>query len=310
MRPLLHILFLFAISAYCNAKEATQMNDVQKLGLKGNVKSYAQYATKVADGTLTKDYLKKITYFDERGNKVESVTYNRNKELTGRTKSKIAPKGKVLEEKVYNQKGEETTKTANKYDKKGRLQTSAKIDQKGDTISFWCYTYDKKGRKLSSTYKDKQKVLATGYGYDKKSNITEMNIYQNQQLKRKENFSYDTEGRLTAWTKYNGKDSTLNIQTKYNSWGTQTYKLTTLNGAPLEMYYFEYDKSKNNRAIFHYNDKINPNALEEESGKEERDQSLIDIEYIEYDHKNNKTRRQKIKNGETIEGEINEITYY
>ena len=42
----------------------------------------------------------------------------------------------------------------------------------------------------------------------------------------------------------------------------------------------------------------------------EKTEALIDIEYSNYDQYDNKTLRHKIKGGVTVEGEINEYTYY
>lgn len=310
MKRVLFLLFLLQINVCSHAGKAIQMNDVQKMGLKGKVKSYAQYATKVVNDTLTKDYLKKVTLFDEKGNKIESRTYNPKKGLISKTQSKVGSKGKVLEEKVYNQNGEESGRTDNKYDKKGRLVNAVKISAKGDTISQWTFSYDKKGRKSASQYKDPQKVLETTYTYDKKNNVSEMTIFQNQQLRKKENFTYNQEGKLTTWSKYNGKDSTLCTVTMYNAWGMQTSKKISLNGEPYELFIFENDNRGNKTAIFHYDDKIKPETPEHAPVTRVKDQSLIDIEIFNYDLQDNKTLRQKIKNGQTIEGEINEFTYF
>ena len=293
------VLLALAIGTPIYSAERTiQMSDAQKMGLKGKVKSYAQYEVRTVNDTLVKDYLKRLTLFDEKGNKIESSTFNRDQETTGRTKSKVGPKGKVLEEKTYNKNGEETAKTDNTYDKKGRLTHSVKISRQGDTLSTWAFTYDKKGRKQTSEYKDKDKTLNATYTYDKKGNVSEMTIYKNQQLSKREDFTYDKEGRLTAWAKSNGKDTTHTTETKYNAWGMQTDKRVYLNGTLQELYIYENDNRGNKTATYHYND-----------SKEKAD-SLIDIEYSNYDQHNNKTLRYRINEGKTTEGEINEYTYY
>ena len=295
------LYLLLALACYCTngyADKTIQMNDVQKMGLKGKVKSYAQYEVKTINDTLVKDYLKRLTLFDEKGNKTESNTFNRNHETTGRTKSKVGPKGKVLEEKTYNKNGEETAKTDNAYDKKGRLVRSVKFGKQGDTLSTWAFTYDKKGRKQTSEYKDKEKTLNATYTYDKKGNVSEMTIYKNQVLSKKEDFTYDKDGRLTAWAKSNGKDTTHTTETKYNAWGMQTGKRVYLNGTLQELFIYENDNRGNKTATYHYN------------GNKEKTEALIDIEYSNYDQYDNKTLRHKIKGGVTVEGEINEYTYY
>ena len=293
------VLLALAIETPANCAEKTiQLNDAQKMGLRGKVKSFAEYETKIVNDTLRKDYLKRLTLFDERGNKTESTIYDRNSTIIGKTKSRVGQRGKVLEEKTFDNKGVETCKTDNAYDKKGRLVRSVKFGKQGDTLSTWAFTYDKKVRKQTSEYKDKEKTLNATYTYDKKGNVSEMTIYKNQVLSKKEDFTYDKDGRLTAWAKSNGKDTTHTTETKYNAWGMQTGKRVYLNGTLQELFIYENDNRGNKTATYHYN------------GNKEKTEALIDIEYSNYDQYDNKTLRHKIKGGVTVEGEINEYTYY
>ena len=293
------VLLALAIETPANCAEKTiQLNDAQKMGLRGKVKSFAEYETKIVNDTLRKDYLKRLTLFDERGNKTESTIYDRNSTIIGKTKSRVGQRGKVLEEKTFDNKGVETCKTDNIYDKKGRLVQSVRLVYPADTLSLWKFTYDKKGRKQTSEYKDKGKTLLASYTYDKKGNVLGMAIYQNNTLSKKEVFTYDKDGRLTMWTKSNGRDSTIATELKYNAWGMQNSKRAYLNGDLQELYIYENDNHGNKTAAYHYN------------GNKENADSLIDIEYSNYDQHGNKTLRYRIKEGKTTEGEINEYTYY
>ena len=148
-----------------------------------------------------------IYKYNDKGNKVEEVTYSPYGDFLYRSIYKYGAKGNIVEVAKHDFEGNLMRQEI--YDDKGNMTQSANYD-KGDLKGKSIYKYDDKGNKVEEGYygtdgSSKDKSI---YKYDDKGNKVEEAYYEKGDLKRKDiyKYQYDNLGNIINTSEYTSKE--------------------------------------------------------------------------------------------------------
>ena len=210
MKKVLTIVLAMLCLASC--EKSTQKNDLAELKLNGKVKSIREIPYKAVEkfGEVVKgdalgfEQILQIT-FNEKGNKIESNSFNSDGSLSFKSTYKYDDKGNKIELNYFNSDGSLFLKSTSKYDDKGnkielngfnpdgRLSSKStyKYDDKdnlievnSDSDSKFTYKYDDKGNKIEQNWFTTDGSLFSKwtykYTYDQQDNWTQKIIYDEE----------------------------------------------------------------------------------------------------------------------------------
>ena len=154
MKNLLYTFLAFGLFFSCSENKE---NDLDKVNLKGNVKSI--YTTsfeaiekfgEIEKGDKAREFVWDNdikTYYNDNGNRIEENQYDEEGELTSKRKYKYDDNGNVIEANQYDEEGELTRKYKYKYDDNGNRIEAKEYDEDGEleNESSYEYKFDDKG---------------------------------------------------------------------------------------------------------------------------------------------------------------------
>lgn len=154
------------------------LSDVEKLGLKGSVKSIKDVYWMISvredkvvigepfDYAITKEY-------DENGNHIDTIIENNNPYYKNKnTKTFYDEKGNLIQEKRYKEDGKLLWKKSYSYNSKGKLTEWANFNIDGIGLGRITFEYDMNNNKtFSMLYRyDESLYGKLNYEYDKSGN--------------------------------------------------------------------------------------------------------------------------------------------
>ena len=144
-----------------------------------------------------------LAYFDEKGNAIEEIHYNKKGIII--IKKQFNPDGKVLEETHFNEDGSLNYKYIYQYDHQGREREKATYGTSGRLHNRWIPEYDGTGR------------ITRTVCYDKTGNLEVEDKYDYKQTEQ-ENIVTKERGAVAAWTyTYDKKGNLLTVTGGYFS---------------------------------------------------------------------------------------------
>ena len=172
--------------------------DVTRAGLKGKVK-FINGNRDLGCGEWGQP--KYANKYDEKGNLIESITYNLDEKREDKTSYKYNEKGNLIQKNNYynsiDRKSEDITTYM--YNEKGNQIESNSYNDVGKLESKTIYKYDEKGKEIeSNTYNVSGKLERKyTYKYDEKGNTISFNNYgADGSLGHKYTYKYDEKGKL------------------------------------------------------------------------------------------------------------------
>jgi len=225
MKKVLTIVLAMFCLASC--EKSTQKNDLAELKLNGKVKSIREIPYKAVEkfGEVVKgdalgfEQILQIT-FNEKGNKIESNSFNSDGSLSFKYTYKYDDKGNIIESNSFNSDGSLSFKYTYKYDDKGNQIESNSFNPDGSLSFKYTCKYDDKGNQIESNSfnPDGNLVDKYTYKYDDKGNKIELNYFNSDgSLFLKSTSKYDDKGNEIE---RNSFISDVNLDDKY------TYKYT------------------------------------------------------------------------------------
>ncbi len=246
------ILFIFVFVG-CSSlnKIQYQKTDLQKLNLKGKLKSFEYFTyspivnenigvkkNKRVEGVL-KNYK---VIFNEQGNKLRVNEYSLDGKVRYITKHKYNQKGQKIEEIGFDSEGILEKRTF-KYDEKNRLNKVFFYNPK--ELEMKCvYEYDLKNKQLKYSFYDLDNkenfIFEYIEKYDKKQNVIEIVEYNvNHKLKLKTLFEYNKNQDKILAKRYNSYKELKNTFSykyeKYDAKGNWVKQVVCKNDVPIEI---------------------------------------------------------------------------
>lgn len=249
------IYLIITTNCYCQQK-----TDLQKGGLKGNVKTqkYSEYSVTEKFGELQKDKLTRSFSwkFNKNGNYETSEDstkyyYNLKNRLTKRENFGNTSNQGYYYTFLYDERGNNIEKTEFSFNDKITYKGKMKYNQKnliveyntynsdGDLTNKWIYKYDIKGNKIiSNMYSSNGDLYATSnMKYDERGNCIEEETRMPVELTNKVTTKYNSRNHKVSYqSEYTG----VSMQ-KYNSINTYEYKYDNKGNIVSEL---EYRKGK------------------------------------------------------------------
>lgn len=232
MKSLVLGLLLFVLSFPCGARAQAGQSDVERLGLKGRVKSLELWRVEytVRDGASVEARRRPIQrlVFDGEGRKVEEVSYDQNGKPSAPSVHvyKVAGKpvdydayrspldrgpgkprwhvhvldgaGRQSEYIVYDPDGGVSVRFEYRYDAAGNKTEEESYSWNGARTSRLVHTYDERGNLLTQTSYNADDSLHWKHVhvYDAEGRKAESAQYQGETLRYKFLFTYDGKGRV------------------------------------------------------------------------------------------------------------------
>ena len=216
MKKVLTIVLAMFCLASC--EKSTQKNDLAELKLNGKVKSIREIPYKAVEkfGEVVKgdalgfEQILQIT-FNEKGNKIESNSFNSDGSLSFKYTYKYDDKGNIIESNSFNPDGSLSFKYTCKYDDKGNQIESNSFNPDGNLVDKYTYKYDDKGNKIELNYfnSDGSLFLKSTSKYDDKGNEIERNSFisdVNLDDKYTYKYTYDQQGNWIQQIAYKVKN--------------------------------------------------------------------------------------------------------
>jgi len=214
-------LSILTIFLFNFTKEIIVKNDLDKMNLKGKVKSIKEvsYKALVKSEKIVKgkkerfqsyDEMDKLFMFNEQGNEIERKEFYSEGSLNERYTKLYNKEGNLLETVVYNADGSFFYRATYIYDENNRC-----IECKG-AESKWIYKYNELGN-LIEEYKyyilgDEMENKKT-YEYDKNNNKISESSYSEDSLDYKWTYKYDENKKLIEFNE--GTDGVFNYKWIY-----------------------------------------------------------------------------------------------
>jgi hypothetical protein len=149
-----------------------------------NVKIQTQYKGKnkklewlvySPDGSFSRN----VNKYDDKGNNIERVQYNKNEKFNLKLSWKYDKKGNKLEESEYDNNGILKGKKLYKYDDKGKLIELTDFNKHGNLKIKTVYTYDRLNMVEEVRYGSYgERISKILYKYDDKGNIREQTSFK------------------------------------------------------------------------------------------------------------------------------------
>lgn len=219
----LTLLFLTVINLiFCS--NVRSQSALTEINLKGKVKSLKKTDFKVVNkfGKNTKDTLG-VDYknYDENGNIVKSIAYNRDGNVAWNSTFKYNDKRNLVEENVFYY-GYLFIKKTYDYDDKGNMIEENNYNKEGILENKTIYNYDDKGNIIENNYYKSDGSLdkRCTYKYDENGNKIEIKAYTSDgSLDSITTYKYDDKGNVIE-DKYTGSDGGLisKIAYEYSSY--------------------------------------------------------------------------------------------
>ena len=216
MKKVLTIVLAMFCLASC--EKSTQKNDLAELKLNGKVKSIREIPYKAVEkfGEVVKgdalgfEQILQIT-FNEKGNKIESNSFNSDGSLSFKYTYKYDDKGNQIESNSFNPDGSLSFKYTCKYDDKGNQIEENSFNPDGNLVDKYTYKYDDKGNKIELNYfnSDGSLFLKSTSKYDDKGNEIERNSFisdVNLDDKYTYKYTYDQQGNWIQQIAYKVKN--------------------------------------------------------------------------------------------------------
>lgn len=174
----------------------------------------------------------KIEYvYDSQGNRIETLNYNANGELTTKSVSVYNTQGNQIETLNYNAEGTLVTKYIYEYDAQGNQVSDSTYDSTGKIFEKRINKYDAQGNRIEQAlYGDTGNLWAkTTFVFDSRNNLTEETEYApDEDVSYKYTYAYDENNNVieAIYTEiYSGEEATQQKTIyKYDDWNNQIYK--------------------------------------------------------------------------------------
>tara|TARA_B100000963_G_C22596909_1_gene658318 strand:+ start:758 stop:1663 length:906 start_codon:yes stop_codon:yes gene_type:complete len=284
MKNLFYLFFALSLTSCVDKKN--NLTDAQGLNLNGDVKSVHVYEFDIEEkfgeeveiNVVLKDYI----LFNELGNKTENITPLISDTLVCKSEYDNN-NNEVLFLTYYKKTNELSDSTIRIYDDE-KLIKALSYDKEGNLKSTTHSKYDKNGNRIEWARYDKDgnlDYLAKDYIYDESSNLIEYSDYNEEgKLNQVYKYKYDDGGNILDYSRY-FSNGNLSIKMKFNKNGKQAeVKFLDLEGnVTTEEKYDENGNIVNRK--FYFDSHI----------------SETNYTYLEFDEKQNWTRRHEIKKG-------------
>lgn len=228
MKPLINTILLIFLSVIVFSCSKERENDLQKTGLKGNIKAIREISYEAfgsADTLVKGDIIdnqgaeNSYTLYNTKGNITDLIKYDNENSIKYKWRFHYDKKGvQQLSGKRYEAKDSEEDSSAYIYDKKKnpveyihydsdgniKTRTVSKFGKQGNVTEEKVFD-DKNLLKKTSKFKYKKNKLVEGRSFDKDGNLLIRSVY-----------SYDKKGNMQTMIMVDGKNNPI-------SQGTYTY---------------------------------------------------------------------------------------
>lgn len=214
-------IFLILINISCESEKEKKLSDIERMELKGNIKSIKciTYNVKEKFGELVKE---KITYdkyenyeiiFNDKGNQIEnnSIPYG---ELESKTTYEYDDKGNLKETNEYSSNGDLVEKAIYIFDNEGN-PTKCDIynsDGKLQNKINWIY-FGKRTKEYIKYDENGQIELKYEYEYEGEELIETKQYSSKQKVEKVHKFKYDNDGNQIEYAEFNSDGSLEKLET-------------------------------------------------------------------------------------------------
>lgn len=241
------------------------------------------------------------TEFDEQGNLLLEVKYNKNGGVEEKYENRFNELGQLVEEIIYLSDDEIAQHKTFEYNDQGSIAKAHKHyqDESKDTVTY-SYENGKLVGKITTDSDDEVEAKAE-FIYDG-DNLTSRKVYEYDELVLDETFDYDESGNLIEQTKWTTDDQDSKYYNKFNEKGNLIKTLTSNIKDELLA-----------KSEYFYNDEGLLEKIYEESihGKnttlleyDEHKNSIRQVEINQHDDFNNEALRKYNENNDVIESEV------
>ena len=253
--------FCILINFSCTTDKEKKLSDIEKMKLKGNIKSIksVEYDAKEKFGKIVKE---KITYdkypnyeiaFNKSGNQIEFSSYPYGKLKSKRT-YKYDEKGNITELNEYSSNGNLLKKSIYNYDNESNLSNCNiyKSDGSLENKIVWSYINNKL-KEYTKLDSDKKTILKYVYKYEN-DDLTEAKQYG---LKGNlDNFKYDSNSNLIKQEELNSNENLIKLETSVFDSENNIIEKNIYDSDNVLENKHTYRYNKNNNLIEHTNDDI------------------------------------------------------
>jgi hypothetical protein len=275
MKSLALALLLVVLSCGAAAAQAPEVrSDVEKAGLAGRVRyvevGRVEYTLKDGGSVESARLLVRKSSYDERGNKVEEVSYDRGGSPSGRNVYTYDAAGRNTGYEEYVSLVDPSLKKPRRHvyalDGAGRPSEYTVYDTGGGVESRFTYAYDAAGNKTEEAFYGWQGRRAGRlvYTYDARGRVLTQTSYNAADEAAWKNVNvYDPEGRKTESAQYQGGTLRYRFFYKYDAKGRAKEEETReFNAAPNQLrashapepgrVVYTYDDEKGSKEVASY----------------------------------------------------------
>ncbi|WP_310992218.1 RHS repeat domain-containing protein [Aequorivita marina] len=266
-------------------KSVKKVNDLEKMDLKGPVKTMKVKSYKISVNSrtgkvnnygLSKIKPKNLVYlFNKDGNIVEKRTYDGKGQLRAKSTYTYDIEKREIIEKTYKDANEVSDfRQVTYYDKNGNKTKLLSYSKGEDEPYKETFTYDQSGNILEEIKHRSSGLFKTQYNYDNEGRLIEKTIYNAENLLMTETYAYDEKGNLQTAV----QDENRTVHAKY------IFKKKYKDGKEIERKSLK-NGAVNGRFVYSYNDQ----GQRIEYKKYDESNNLVSGEKtdFEYDDKNN-----------------------
>ena len=242
----------------CVGQESHNETDLQKGGLKGNIKSIesTKYTAYEKFGQVQKDEFigRSIFSYNKKGNLTEGNDYDINGELLFKGEDTYDERGNKLEQVMYNSYGKLLHKVTYKYDDKGNRTEEKDYDSNGKLTIRVTYAHNEMGNKTEeNVFPSDNKPYQIKYKYNDKGE-------QIEQVENSKIEDIDIEVKLT--TKYDSKGNKVEEENFFNDKLTskKLYKYDQ-KGNKIEESFIGFSTEPSKKTLYSYDNKNNLTEL-------------------------------------------------
>lgn len=205
----------------CAAQESHKETDLQKDGLKGNIKTLesTKYIAYENFGRILRGEIIGISIFvyNEKGNFTGGKDYDANGNLLFRAERMYDEKENMLNEVMYNSNGKVLHNVSNVYDTKGNKIEMRNYDSEGTLIIRTTYVYNKNGDKIEENrYPKYRKPYQIQYKYNNKGRQIEEVNKDKVETTNDNGQIEEIEVEMKLITKYNLKGDKIEEENYFN----------------------------------------------------------------------------------------------
>ena len=218
-------LFSFLTLATQFVSAQTKITDLSQPALNGHVKQVIEYVFRGNDDIDTlKNSEKNILYFDEKGNQLREIDFDKEGEMQAVFMFKYQGDTVVTKNQFY--KNELSGKYVYKYDTLGNeieFDTYSYSQNIVPQKIYIKYRYDNSKKRIAEdTYINDRLTTTDTLIYNDKDQKTEVDSYSNAFLSQKIKYQYDPQGNETGFNNYNANGVLVNSnEILYNGFDTQ-----------------------------------------------------------------------------------------